>query len=411
MSSADVDPDLPLLSEPAGGVPPVIDTPAALADAVEALAAGSGPVAVDAERASGIRYGSRAFLIQLKREGAGILLLDPEALGSLESVGRAIADAEWILHASSQDLPCLAEAGMVPSRVFDTEIAARLLNEPRFGLAPLIGKFLGVRLAKEHSYVDWSQRPLPHDWLAYAALDVELLIQLRDILEGRLREDGKWEIAQQEFAHAAKFTPKVYPEPWRRVSGLGALRTRRGLGRVRAMWAVRDDLAEERDVAPGRIIADRAMVKAAGSHIRSSKDLLRLPGRGRPTPADAREIYGAIRACDRLPEDMMPPVRDPQKAGPRMTRAQREDAKDVLTKMKSAINARSEELSVPHELLLTPAFVRELSNRAAHSSEPEISAEDIAEFLLDKGARPWQIDEVVPLLAPIISAHRSGASK
>ena len=406
MSSSDVDPDLPLLSEPSSGVPEVISTPKALADAVAALEAGSGPVAVDAERASGIRYGSRAFLIQLKRAGAGILLLDPEALGSLEAVGRAIEDVEWVLHASSQDLPCLAEADMVPTRVFDTEIAARLLSEPKFGLASLIGAHLGVRLAKEHSYVDWSQRPLPHDWLAYAALDVELLIQLRDILEQKLREADKWEIAQQEFAHAAKFTPKVYPEPWRRVHGLGAVKSRRGLGRVRAMWAVRDDLAEQRDVAPGRIIADRTMVQAAGAQIRSSKELLRLPGRGRPTPADARELFSAVQACNRLPEDMMPTVRDPHKSTPRMTREQRDVAKDLLSQMKSAVNARSEELNVPHDLLIAPAVVRELSARAALGGKHPADIDALEEFLRQRSVREWQIAEAAPALCRVIDKHR-----
>lgn len=406
MSSSDVDPNLPLLDEPAGGVPKVISTPKALADAVAALEAGTGPVAVDAERASGIRYGSRAFLIQLKRAGTGILLLDPEAFDSLEPVGRAIHDAEWILHASSQDLPCLAEAGMVPTRVFDTEIAARLLGEPKFGLASLIGAHLGVRLAKEHSYVDWSQRPLPHDWLAYAALDVELLIELRDILEQKLRDADKWEIAQQEFAHAALFTPKVHPEPWRRVHGLGAIKNRRGLGRVRAMWAVRDDIAEERDVAPGRIIADRAMVQAAGTQLRSSKELLRLPGRGRPTPADARELFSAVQACNRLPEDMMPTVRDPQKSTPRLTRQQRDAAKDILTHMKSAVNARAEELDVPHDLLITPALVRELASRAALGGDHPADVDAVEDFLRERGAREWQIAEAAPLLCRVIDQHR-----
>ena len=190
------------------------------------------------------------------------------------------------------------------------------------------------------------------------------------------------------------------------MNGLGAIKNRRGLGRVRAMWTVRDDLAEERDVAPGRIIADRAMVQAAGMHIRSSKELLRLPGRGRPTPADARELFSAVQACNRLPEDMMPSVRDPQKSTPRMTREQRDAAKDILSHMKSAVNARAEELDVPHDLLITPALVRELATRAAQGGEHPADVDAVEEFLRERSAREWQIAEAAPLLCRVIDEHR-----
>ncbi len=76
-NTTNTDQDLPpLLTEPEEGVPFVIDTERGLTRCAEALAAGSGPVAVDAERASGFRYGQRAFLVQLKREGSGLWLID-----------------------------------------------------------------------------------------------------------------------------------------------------------------------------------------------------------------------------------------------------------------------------------------------------------------------------------------------
>ena len=155
MSSSDAPSSLPLLEAPADGVPDVIDTPRALQRAAEALAAGTGSVAVDAERASGFRYGQRAFLVQLRREGTGTLLIDPEPFDDLLPLNGALRGSEWVLHAATQDLPCLADLDMTPDALFDTELAARFLSYDRFGLAAVVGETVGVRLAKEHSAVDW----------------------------------------------------------------------------------------------------------------------------------------------------------------------------------------------------------------------------------------------------------------
>lgn len=115
--------NLPLL-ELRDGLSDVVDTDPALAEVVEAFRAGTGPVAVDAERASGYRYSHRAYLVQLRREGSGSALVDPIPFGDLSSLGDAIVDAEWIIHAANQDLACLAEVGMVPRAVFDTELVS-----------------------------------------------------------------------------------------------------------------------------------------------------------------------------------------------------------------------------------------------------------------------------------------------
>ena len=161
---------VPLL-EPRDGLPPVIETDAALAEATGRLAHGHGPVAVDAERASGYRYGQRAYLVQLRRVGAGTVLIDPIACPELSGVDAALQDAEAILHAASQDLPCLAEVGFRPRQLFDTELAGRLLGYPRVALGTLVEEVLGFHLEKGHSAADWSVRPLREELLRYAALD------------------------------------------------------------------------------------------------------------------------------------------------------------------------------------------------------------------------------------------------
>lgn len=384
---------LPLLTEPAGGVPAIIDTPEALREATERLLAGTGPVAVDAERAAGIRYGNRAFLIQLKRSQTGTVLIDPEALPVLTSVNAALHGVEWILHAATQDLGCLAERGMRPDALFDTEVAARLLNFDRFGLASLTEELLGVRLAKEHSAADWSTRPLPRDWLAYAALDVELLGELRDELTARLRAANKLEFARQEFAHLLSFEPATHAEPWRRVHGLGTVKTARGLGRVRAMWAVREDLAEERDVAPSRILPDRTMVSIATSRVTDTKDLLRF--RQSPTAADAREFLHAIKAADRLPDSLMPRKRPPSPS----TRIDRTVAKARLDAMKPVVYELARTWDLPHDLVISPRYVKQLANTQQVGNEAEV-----ADHLTQFGARAWQVQLVAAPLAQAIQS-------
>ena len=158
----------------------VIDTLDEFHAAIKVISAGTGPVAIDAERASGYRYSQRAYLIQIFRRGAGTFLFDPPAIGDLSELNAVIGDVEWVFHAASQDLACLREVGLDPSRIFDTELGARLAGLARVGLGTVVEELLGVHLAKEHSAADWSTRPLPQSWLVYAALDVELLVDLRE---------------------------------------------------------------------------------------------------------------------------------------------------------------------------------------------------------------------------------------
>ena len=288
-------PDAPprLIATPAGGVPRLTDTRAGLEACAAALAAGTGPVAVDAERASGIRYGQRAMLVQLKREGAGIWLVDPEALDGLAPLQEALAGVEWILHAASQDLPCLAEQGLRPDRLFDTELAARVSGLPRVGLAAVLEELLGVTLAKEHSAADWSVRPLPEAMLTYAALDVELLVPLREALIARLEADGKLAWAEQEFEHvrtAPPPTPKK--DPWRGTSGSQTLRRPVQRAVLKRLWEAREDLARHRDVAPGRLIPDRSIVAAAAALLAASATVAGMIAAS--APAQAADQYIAL---------------------------------------------------------------------------------------------------------------------
>lgn len=377
--------ELPLLETPANGIPDVVDTPEDLSTSIASLAAAQGPIAIDAERASGIRYGQRAFLVQLRREGAGTFLLDSETLGDLSDLNPALGSDEWVIHSVTQDLPCLQERGMRPAALFDTELAARLLGWEKFGLAAVAERTLGVRLAKEHSAADWSTRPLPKEWLNYAALDVEVLLPIRDILHQQLLNSGRWEFAQQEFAHLLDFTPKHFDEPWRRTHGLSKIRSRRDIARVRELWQARDSMAREADLAPTKILRDRELVALAQSGVKSSDDI--LAQWRRLSRAEAARLFRAYRKASRLGTEELPGRSERGRS--KRSEFNPAELKERVAALKAAISELSEELTIPHDVLLQPAIVKSL---AAESSV------DVEAYLAEAGARPWQIELSAPVL-------------
>ncbi|WP_457966808.1 HRDC domain-containing protein [Arthrobacter sp. D1-29] len=385
------------LDTPREGVPLVIETQSGLERCAAAIAAGTGPAGVDAERASGFRYGQRAFLVQIRREGSGTWLIDPEPFNDLAIINDALKGVEWILHAASQDLPCLLELGMWPDKLFDTELAARLAGLPRVGLAAVIEQLLGFGLAKEHSAADWSTRPLPEPWLRYAALDVEVLTELREELIELLQADGKLEFAEQEFAAilaAGVAPPRI--DPWRKTSGLHQIRDRRQLAAVREMWLERDSLAQKRDVAPGRLIPDSALVAAAKAMPSTVPQLLGTKGfHGRAAQREAPRWLRCIATARDLAD--LPPLHLPTNAPPppRVWADRDPEAAARLSTARPLLQEKAEALNLPVENLLTPDYLR----RVAWRPPAEITEASVAEELRVLGAREWQVGVVAPLLA------------
>jgi ribonuclease D len=389
------------LREPRDGLPPVTSTPQALAEAITRLAAGTGPVAVDAERASGYRYGQRAYLVQLRRAGAGTVLIDPVSCPDLSELGAALADVEAVLHAASQDLPCLAEIGYRPRALFDTELAGRLLGYPRVALGTMLEEVLGFRLAKEHSAADWSIRPLSAEMLKYAALDVEVLTDLRDALAVQLAEQGKDEWARQEFAAiAAAPAPAPRADPWRRTSGVHRVRSRRGLAIVRELWDTRDAIAQEADVSPRRVLTDAAIVEAARIQPADRGQLDRIPGFGaRHARRHAAAWLAAVRRARELPDTGLPDITGAGvNTGPPPAHRWGErdpDAAARLTAAREVVTTLSAEHGTPAENLVSPDAVRRLS------WEPPDPADEaaIAAALAGYGARPWQTELIAGQIA------------
>jgi ribonuclease D len=364
--------------------------------AVDAIAAGNGPIAIDAERASGYRYSQRAYLIQIFRRGAGTFLFDPPAIGSFTELNDAIAGEEWILHAASQDLTCLREVGLAPTRLFDTELAARLAGLPRVGLGTVVEELLGIHLAKEHSAADWSTRPLPQAWLVYAALDVELLVDLREALGRILDEAGKTALADQEFSSVlGRDFGVARAEPWRRLSGLHSIRGPRNLAVARELWLARDAYAREIDTAPGRLVPDTSLTAAAKTLPATKRDLASLKEfTGRASRTQLDRWWAAIEAglaTEDLPVlkvagDSVPP--------PRVWSDKNPDADKRLKAARGALTGAAEALALPVENLLTPDTLR----RLAWAPPTPLTLESVSATLLSFSARPWQVDATAQLI-------------
>lgn len=398
------------LTTPRDGTPDPVESPAALADAITRLAGGTGPIAIDAERASGYRYTQRAYLVQLRRDRAGTVLIDPLPLGDLRELDRAIDGTEWVLHAASQDLPCLAELGLRPRRLFDTELAARLAGFERVGLAALTEQLLGYTLDKHHSAADWSSRPLPDTWLTYAALDVELLVPLRDELAAELERQGKAEWAAQEFAAlaaSATAPPKPRPDPWRRTSGIHRLKGPRALARVRALWYARDEVAARRDTAPGRVLPDTAIVAAAEMDPTDERSLLVLPGfGGRSVRRLARTWLAALQSARELPDDALPTTPVYEGPPPPHRWAERDPAAAArLGRCRQVVTELAAAHTLPPENLVSPDHIR----RLAWEPPPEVTTETVAQSLAGFGARPWQTELVAADLATALIPEAGSA--
>nr|WP_208402544.1 ribonuclease D [Lysinibacter cavernae] len=359
--------------------------------AVESLAAGTGVLGVDAERASGYKYAQSAYLVQFFREGSGTFLFDPVGIDSFGALQSELGNEEWVFHAASQDLPCFRELGLDPVRIFDTELAARILGMPRVGLGAVVEDVLGVHLAKEHSAVDWSTRPLPEPWLNYAAADVTLLPALRAKLAERLDEDSKTRFAFEEFTETLNKQPKPAPEePWRKMSGIHKITGLRNLAIARELWFARDELARADDVAPGRLVPDAALVAAAQEMPRSKGQLAALKTfNGRASRREIDRWWNAIlagRESDELPvlrpsnTNSMPPHRTWKMRYP--------EAHERLVRLREALKEPSESLNIPVENLMTPEVLRHL---CWHPPQ-DLTLESVSDALREFGARPWQVE-------------------
>ena len=408
-----------IFTVPGDGTPAVIDNAATLKLAIAELQDGSGPIAIDAERASGYRYSSRAYLIQLYRRDGGLHLIDPIPLiGSAEVavLDDLIQSAESVIHASSQDLECLRDFGINPVELFDTELGARIAGCERVGLGALCESLLGIQIAKEHSAVDWSIRPLKQEWLDYAALDVAVLLDIRDAVEKILIESGKLDWARQEFANSLRLTPpKVRKNPWRRTSGMHQIKSRFELALIRELWMARDLRAQELDLAPGRLLSDAVIVDLAKHKPEKLEDMLALPIikeriRNDLQRSHLKEWWKVLSGAYQIDQDHWPEMRARGESipHPKIWREKFPVAFMHLQHARLALAELATEKRMPVENLVSPESVRNLIFDEARERVIPFSQSSkglVVDFLKECGARPWQIELVSELLARALSEH------
>ena len=399
----------PLLA-PRHGTPKIVDDEAGFTQVITDLAKGDGPIAVDAERASGYKYSQRAYLIQIYRKNGGLHLIDPIPLKDSklwQLFNQNFSEYEWVIHASTQDLACLLEIGLKPKKLFDTELGARIAGCPRVGLGPLAESLLELSLAKEHSAVDWSIRPLKSEWIIYAALDVDILLDIRDKVAELLVDQKKLKWAEQDFAAILKNyenfqvvdTPK--PDRWRRTSGMHKVRDRLTMTIVRDLWLSRDELARELDLAPGRVLGDEAIVDLAVKRPNNLEAVAKLIGRrSRLDPPPFNRWLNSLNLALQTPIIDQPEYRVRSQNLPpiKIWKEKNPLGYARLTHARAALLELSLQLKVPTENLVTPELVRKI----CWPQPPALSSEHqsfVKNELVQMGARAWQIEQVTSGIA------------
>jgi ribonuclease D len=375
----------------------LIDNQESLINCCNNLEKDEQPYAIDAERASGFKYSQRAYLLQISSATSDIYLIDPTSIKDLTPLRQLLNNKSWILHAATQDLPCLFELELTPGEIFDTELAARLLSLPHVGLGGLLEDELQITLDKEHSAADWSKRPLPQDWLVYAALDVEFLHQLRKSLTQKLIENNKLNLAQQEFKALCSWqSPGLRNDPWRRTSGMHEVRGGQDSAIVRQIWLKRDEIAQQRDIAAGRVLNDAGIVEIAAKKPKTVQELKDLASiKYRPAKNDAEIWFEQLQIALQMGPDQWPVKQKGAESypAPKSWLEKRPEAYHRLQFVKAQLHKLSEELLIPVEHLCSPDFVKKWC-----WDKPTDQLETINEWLISQGARDWQAQNLAPVL-------------
>ncbi|OKL50093.1 hypothetical protein BM477_03385 [Boudabousia marimammalium] len=387
---------------PQGGVPDPVDTEEAFSEMISALEADPGPVAVDAERSSGFRYGQPTVLVQFKTASGRIFLVDTLAISDLSPAQAALSNRIWILHDADQDLRGIAELGLQADLLFDTEVAARLCGMRRFGLAAVCEQLLGVTLEKEHQAADWSVRPIPRDWLRYAALDVDLLHPLYEILSSKLKELGRLEWAEQNFAAIMELAPRQKkPDQWRKGAA-GKLTTPRQFATLRELWLTREEIAEEIDMSPSRLLNTSAMISVAAHPPRTRRELNKNSAFRSPRARQFEDEW--MDALDRakwMDEDDLPPVRrstDPSYFPCYATSSYlRHRSSSISEVLKERVHKLAKKLDLEPMLIAPTAITKHLGWLLADFECADDDVANVEAELEELGCRQWQIDLIEPL--------------
>ncbi len=358
-------------------------------------------LAIDTERASGFKYFNKAYLIQVSTETSDIYLIDPINLKDLTILQKLFSSKPWILHAATQDLPCLLELGLKPKEIFDTELAARLLSLPKVGLAGLLEDELAITLDKEHSAVNWSIRPLEIDWLNYAALDVEFLHKLMFALKTKLINQQKLTIAQEEFASLCNWKPsESKKDPWRRTSGMHDIKTGLDSCIVKNLWLTRDEIAKAQDIAPGRLLNDSSIIEIALIKPKTEKELSDLKTIKYRSNQQYSSIWFETLQNSLKLDPSSWPIKVPNSEAiplPKSWEQKNPEAFNRLKTLKVLLAAKSEEINIPIENLCSPEIVRKWC--WLFPTQAKLATQN---WFFAQGARKWQSEILAGLIESLL---------
>lgn len=384
---------------------------AAIRQAADRLAQGTGWCAVDTERASGFRYHNRVCLLQIRRTGAGTMLIDVESdpQATTDFIGRVLADTGWVVHAASTDLPYLEQLRLRPPQLFDTELAGRFLGFHRVNLAAMVEHYLGVRLRKNHGGEDWSRRPIPSEWLDYAALDVEYLLPLADAMRSELTQQhpkDEWVTEECDYLTRVYRGYSPTPKSWEDLKGVHGLRTSKQLQVARWLWRVREKLARASDTAVSRLLPDKALVALATELPTTVPKVMRTPGYPPRLRRKARywanQVDKALRtAQDRWPEPFpIPTYRDTPPSRYTWSRYYPESF-PKLTMVREELARVAAQVEIPVENMIQSSDTNEIVWRSQELKEVTDDTELLA-LLQRLQIRPWQQKLCLPIFTSIL---------
>lgn len=270
----------------------------------------SSRLALDTEFVGEDTFVPRLELIQVATATTAAVIDFPavQAKGSLDAFWALICDnkIEKIVHAGRQDLDLFAtHAGQIPKPFFDTQIAAAMVGYgAQVAYANLVQRLHGTKLAKAHTFTNWSARPLSDDQIAYALEDVEFLLSIHTHLQDRLNSLYRLEWVGEEFARLEMAVGEKSREPqerYQRIRGWDTLKAK-GAAVLRELAAWREAEARRRNVPRGRVMRDEVLLQLARHPPKSVSELRGLRGvHSSEVDRHGEHLLGTITSALALP--------------------------------------------------------------------------------------------------------------
>jgi ribonuclease D len=318
-------------------------------------------LALDTEFVGEDTFVPRLELIQVATATTAAVIDFPavQAGGSLDIFWELICDAkiEKIVHAGRQDLDLFAiHAGQIPKPFFDTQIAAAMVGYgAQVAYANLVQRLHGTKLAKAHTFTNWSARPLSDDQIAYALEDVEFLLSIHAHLQNRLSSLGRSEWVSEEFARLETAIGEKGREPqerYQRIRGWDTLKPK-GAAVLRELAVWREAEARRRNVPRGRVMRDEVLLQLARHPPKSVNDLRGLRGvHSSDVDRHGGHILTSITSALALPTSAWPEVPSERKPDPEST--------GIVELLQAVLKARAAEQGIAPTMLATSADLQTL---------------------------------------------------